>query len=348
LPKALEYFYFFQINGLEPFRRAVKSFVVPAVTTAEKIISLGPTLPPSGLPKPGTNFVGFNVGLSATGLIALGLTESLHDEAFHKGQRRDAKELGDHCSAGGFPIWDTEFQQDIHGVFQITAHDEDKAQAFLSELESAFRSGRGQSSIKKVLLFRSSFRPPPETPNEHFGYRDGISKPEVEGVTFDDKRPMRFPGSPVVDLGVIVMGHEGDEDMARRPQWAIDGSFFVFRKLKSYVPEFVDFLAAEAPKVFPNLPLEKATARLGSRMFGRWKSGALDFVHKLVWMWLIIFITGTPIVLAPDEDDPAIARDNKRLNNFDYNTRDQGTCPFSAHTRKSFPRSDVNNSKKHL
>lgn len=184
--------------------------------------------------------------------------------------------LGDNCTDSGKPEWDTEFQQVIHGVFQITGHDDEKMLAFIDQIETAFASqgsGRSQSSIVKILLFHSSFRPPPETPNEHFGYRDGISKPEVEGFTFDAKRPMRFPGSPVVDLGLIVMGHEGDEDRARRPSWAVDGSFFVFRKLKCYVPEFNDFLDAEAPKLFPNLPLVKGRALLGARMFGRWKSG---------------------------------------------------------------------------
>lgn len=59
-------------------------------------------------------------------------------------------------------------------------------------------------------------------------------------------------------------------------------------------------------------------------------------------------LPGTPIVLAPDEDDPEIAKDPKRLNNFDYDPKDQGSCPFAAHTRKSFPRGDMVTSKKHL
>jgi deferrochelatase/peroxidase EfeB len=197
---------------------------------------------------------------------------------------RDAIHLGDNCTETGKPKWDTEFQQVIHGVFQITGHDDSKLLAFVDQLEIAFESPRSvvsKSSITKVLLFRTNFRPAPEAPNEHFGYRDGISKPEVEGFTFDNKRPMRFPGSPVIDLGVIVMGHEGDEDRAFRPGWAVDGSFFVFRKLKCYVPEFNDFLASEAPKLFPELPLIKAKALLGARMFGRWKSGIthLRFCH---------------------------------------------------------------------
>jgi Dyp-type peroxidase family len=305
------------------------------------------TIPPSGLPKAGTEFIGLNVGFSSIGLAKLGLVESLNDEAFDRGQLRDAKDLGDNGTDKGgsfYPNWDSDFQQVTHGIFQITAHDQNKATAFLQQLDSAFTSG-----LKKVLLCRASFRPPPETPNEHFGYKDGISKPEIEGVTFDEKRPMKFKGSPVVDMGVIVMGHDGDEDRASRPSWAVDGSFFVFRKLKSYVPEFNDFLDREGSKLFPNIPRAKAAARLGARLFGRWKSGNTTSVqYNYLDVLIIAPFSGTPVVLSPDEDDPAIANDPSRLNNFDYNKTDQATCPFSAHTRKSFPRGDIATSKKHL
>ncbi len=233
---------------------------------------------PPGLPIPGEPFVGLSLGFSSTGLKTLDLVDSLHDAAFEKGQLRDAKELGDSGTERSgifYPDWDVEFKADIHGVFQITAHDEDVVTKFIKDLDAAFRmSPTRRSAIQKILLLRASFRPSPETLNEHFGYRDGISKPEVEGVTFDrETKPMRFPGSPVVDLGVIVMGYDGDEDKKVRPQWAIDDSFLVFRKLRCFVPEFDDFLAQEGPKIFPTILPKAAAARLGARLFGRWKSG---------------------------------------------------------------------------
>ncbi|KAG8835721.1 hypothetical protein FRC17_001512 [Serendipita sp. 399] len=333
LPKAIEYFYFFQVVDVNYFRRAIKSFVVPNTTTAQYILNNRTQIPPPGGLKPGTQFVGMNIGFSVFGLIKLGLVESLQDEAFHKGQRRDAKDLGDtgREQSGTFnPAWDREFLTDIDGVFQVTAHDEDKARAFLQEIDRAFgriRSARS-GSIHQVLLQRAAFRPPPETPNEHFGFRDGISKPEIKGVTFDDQNPMRFPGSPVVPLGLIVMGHDGDVDKANRPPWAKDGSFLVFRKLKSLVPEFNMFLRTEGPRLFPDMHPSKAADRLGARLFGRWKSG-------------------TPIVLSPHEDNPEIAKNNKLLNDFKY-SNDQTSCPFSAHTRKAYPRNDMPGSNAHL
>jgi deferrochelatase/peroxidase EfeB len=216
------------------------------------------------------------VGFTSIALKLFGLHESLQDEAFEKGQLRDAKDLGDSGTerAGIFyPDWDVEFKADIHGIFQITAHDDDIAKIFIDELEDSFRRDLRRSSIKKILLFRAAFRPQPHTLNEHFGFRDGISKPEVDGVTFFPGKPMRFPGSPIVGLGLLVMGFEGDEDKASRPQWAVGGSFLVFRKLKSLVPEYNDFALREGMKLFPNLSPEKASDRFGARLFGRWKSG---------------------------------------------------------------------------
>jgi deferrochelatase/peroxidase EfeB len=276
LPKAFEYFYFFQIDDISLFRRALESFAIPRITTLRQLLDSRSILPPSGLPKPGTQFIGFNLGFSSSGLVKLGLTDDLKDDAFRKGQRRDAKDLGDkgvERANDFYPEWDSEFLGDIHGIFQITAHDKGKAQDFLQQINTSFSNGQRSAAIKAIHILPAEFRPPPETPNEHFGFRDGISKPEIKGITFDDANPMRFTGSPVVDLGAIVLGHDGDPDKSLRPSWAVDGSFLVFRKLKSLVPEFNDFLRKEGPRIFPNIPAKKAAERLGARLFGRWKSG---------------------------------------------------------------------------
>jgi len=65
-------------------------------------------------------------------------------------------------------------------------------------------------------------------------------------------------------------------------------------------------------------------------MMGRWKSGA-------------------PIYLSPTEDDPVLAADPNRNNNFTYlingnlteNHFNQTNCPFGAHIRKVHPRGDL-------
>ena len=55
-------------------------------------------------------------------------------------------------------------------------------------------------------------------------------------------------------------------------------------------------------------------------MMGRWRSGC-------------------PIDLSPDKDDPAIAADPQRRNNFTYAGDEEGRrCPLGAHLRRSNPR----------
>jgi Dyp-type peroxidase family len=96
-----------------------------------------------------------------------------------------------------------------------------------------------------------------------------------------------------------------------------NGAFMVFRRLNQLVPEFSQFLVDQAGS------LGMDPALLGARLVGRWKSG-------------------TPLALAPTEDDPAMASDPQRINNFDFSD-DQGErrCPFGAHIRKTNPRQDL-------
>ena len=149
---------------------------------------------------------------------------------------------------------------------------------------------------------------------------DGISNPTITGFTAPN------PGQSVVDPGIILAGRAGEPSLASRPAWALDGSFLVFRKLKQLVPEFHKYTLDNAlQNASGNLSVEDGALLLGSRMFGRWNSGA-------------------PIDLTPDVDDPALGADHTRNNNFNYIhdgedlQTDESRCPFTAHVRKTNPR----------
>jgi deferrochelatase/peroxidase EfeB len=276
LPKNIHYLYYFEITNIPNFRRTLREVVLLLITTAQEVKST-----------PDKNrLVGLNMSFSAIGLSKLGLTESLHDDSFDKGQLLDAQSLGDSgIERGGHwtPNWDSEFKADIHGVFLVTAHPDtdNEAKQLIKILETSFVPDVRRASLKKILLSRGSLRPGDNWPNDFFGFRDGISKPEIEDVTFSKTEPMRYTGSSVVDMGVIVMGHDGDEDKAKRPSWAIDGSFMVFRKLKMFAPEFEGFVKQDSARVFPNLDPKAAQDLYGARLVGRWKSGKdLTFLHS--------------------------------------------------------------------
>ncbi|KAG8742055.1 hypothetical protein FRC10_002081, partial [Ceratobasidium sp. 414] len=95
--------------------------------------------------------------------------------------------------------------------------------------------------------------------------------------------------------------------------------------IEPVVPEFHDFLDKN-PIVLPGLDPKLGSELMGARLVGRWKSGA-------------------PIQLAPLADDPELAKDKQRNNNFSYpqatGEAGQTACPYAAHIRKTNPRNDL-------
>ncbi|KAJ7934208.1 hypothetical protein B0H13DRAFT_1535786, partial [Mycena leptocephala] len=98
--------------------------------------------------------------------------------------------------------------------------------------------------------------------------------------------------------GTFLLGETGDPGLNLRATWAKDGSFLVFRQLQQLVPEFNQFLT-DHPLDVDELTPEQGSEPLGARMVGRWKSGASIF-------------------LSPTADDPILAADPNRNNDFTY------------------------------
>jgi Dyp-type peroxidase family len=62
---------------------------------------------------------------------------------------------------------------------------------------------------------------------------------------------------------------------------------------------------------------------IGAKLMGRWQNG-------------------TPILLSPKTDNPAIAVDESIINNFEFGQDVLGLiCPHAAHIRKAYPRGDL-------
>jgi len=164
---------------------------------------------------------------------------------------------------------------------------------------------------------------------------DGISQPGIRGLTRPSRRggaaPDRgLPGQDLVWPGEFVLGYPGqDPQDPEKPgpiapfpaPWARNGSYMVFRRLEQRVPEFRSFVAAQAARlgIYPEL--------LAARMVGRWRSGA-------------------PLELAALRDNPSLAADDMRNNDFDYaDDPFQRACPYAAHIRKANPRDDPSGGK---
>jgi Dyp-type peroxidase family len=190
--------------------------------------------------------------------------------------------------------------------------------------------------------------------HEHFGWLDGVSQPGLRGRWSDAPEDVLTPretnnldqGLPGQDLiwpGEFVFGYEGqDRNNATAPgpdslkpdgklvapEWAKDGSYLVFRRLRQNVGAFHRFLCEEGTRQGV-----RAEA-LGARLVGRWPGGA-------------------PLVVRPLTDKPALGSNKYANNDFEYGPPDDGEgrkvprdpdgrkCPFSAHIRKAYPRDET-------
>jgi Dyp-type peroxidase family len=168
---------------------------------------------------------------------------------------------------------------------------------------------------------------------EHFGFRDGLSQPTLDGL------PRAAAGVETVRAGEFVLGYLNEYGLlAERPLLdpALDpgrvlppdaagsgaadlgrnGSYLVFRQLRQDVPAFRDYVDAATRK--PDGTPDPAGAELlAAKLVGRWPGGA-------------------PLVLSPDRDDPALAD----ANDFGYDRLDPRglRCPVGAHIRRTNPR----------
>lgn len=315
LPKRFEEFLFFQINDAAGFKKGLKQ-LIPAITSTADVVKARKAIEQHK--NQGHNNTletsGINVAFSFKGLKKLGITESTGDPDFEAGQLAHAKNLGDQGTDadGKFdPKWLPAFKHDIDGIFLFTGDSKPSACNAAHKVEHLLGK-----SIAQVLKVEGNVRPGKEKGHEHFGFLDGISSPAIAAVT------PPLPGQQVVKPGVILIKQEGDVNTDKRPEWAKNGSYLVYRQLNQLVPEFNKFLH-DNPIDLPGLPRDKGSELLGARLVGRWKSGA-------------------PIDIVPTHDDPVLAADPNRNNNFDFSkVKDQTNCPFAAHIRKTNPRSDL-------
>ena len=169
---------------------------------------------------------------------------------------------------------------------------------------------------------------------EHFGFRDGVSRTDIEGF-HDDAPPENTVAAGEFVLGYLnaygqyterpLLTPEHDpgglllpapEDVSRR-DLGMNGSYLVFRQLSQDVGAFWKFMDDKTKKL-DGAADPGAQIRLASKMVGRWPSG-------------------TPLVKAPRADDPALCDDNDFLY---HRANDQHgfNCPIGAHIRRANPR----------
>ncbi len=255
-----------------------------------------------------------NVAVTWAGLAALGVGERILDAfplEFRQGMAARAGQLGD-TAASAPAYWDNGLGT---GEAHVLISVQGQSTKVLHATVHSLLAGAGDSI--RVVHVQNTQRLPGD--REHFGFRDGIGQPAVQGMPPKPGEGMPDVGSTwrPLPLGEFVLGYPAvDGRLPAGPPSPLDrnSTFLVYRKLEQDVAAYRCFLAGQGQN-FPG-----GEAMLAAKLVGRWPDG-------------------TPLELSPDGEDPTIAADPVRLNDFRFGSDPGGMrCPIGAHIRRANPR----------
>jgi Dyp-type peroxidase family len=262
------------------------------------------------------------VAFTYEGLKQLGLPPSTlqsFPEAFKEGMAARNEKLMD-VNENTPEKWDAVFKAtNNHIAVSIAAKSKEDLN---SKKATALQILEKHKGIK--LHFQADFDTPIEGNFNHFGYRDGISNPEVEGSGAEQLNTKERP----IKAGEFILGYPNEVGsrypMPQPLEFAKNGTFVIFRKYQSHVAAFNKYLQENASS-------KDEQELVAAKMIGRWRSGA-------------------PLNLCPFKDNAALGGDTSKNNDFNFANDPTGKLlPFSSHMRRMNPRdtkmtvmSDVN------
>ncbi|MGV9428602.1 Dyp-type peroxidase [Streptomyces sp. NPDC003656] len=250
-----------------------------------------------------------NIAFTYSGLERLGVPEDslgTFSPEFRDGMASRQAVLGD-TGANDPKNWKTPLgSRDVHiGVLIFSTKADD-----LREPMSNARRLAGVSTLYQIEVSV------PKTGREHFGYRDSIGGPHIIGST---DKPL--PGHDPVWPGEFIFGYpdeSGALPAAPQPEkLGKNGTYVAFRQFHSDVAGFRRHLRDHARS-----PEDEEL--VAAKIVGRWRSGA-------------------PLALSPDHDDPELAADPARNDDFTYYDTDPHgqRVPRGAHIRRANPRDSL-------
>ena len=263
------------------------------------------------------------VAFTWRGLQALGLNEkclATFPEEFRQGMAARAKILG--TTGANHPNhWVGHLSNpELHAIVVLFARNVEERERCKIEHEQYLSGCPGVEVLSSLDL---EAIPPFNYAHEHFGYRDRLSQPAIEG-TGDQPTP---GSGPPVKPGEFFLGYpddSGSQPILPQPEvLARNGSYLAYLRLEEHVGAFRDFLRQHGKT-------SEERELIAAKLMGRWRSGA-------------------PLALTPQKDDPALGADMQRTNNFDYGKMDPYGygCPLGAHIRRMNPRDTASNMQQH-
>ena len=263
------------------------------------------------------------VAFTWNGLRALGLDEAslaTFPQEFKQGMAARAEILGD-TGANHPDNWVGGLASpSLHAIVILFAGDESERARCVMEHKKLIARCEDVEVLSSLDL---EAVPPFIYAHDHFGYRDRISQPVIEGT---GEAPTPGTGAPL-KAGEFILGYPDElGPPANLPQPEIlsrNGSYMAYRRLQEHVGRFRDFLRQHG-----QTPEEQEF--VAAKLMGRWRSGA-------------------PLVLAPEKDDPKLGADLQRNNDFNYKQMDPFgyATPLGAHMRRMNPRDTAANMNRH-
>ena len=259
------------------------------------------------------------VAFTWNGLRALGVDETslaTFPEEFKQGMAARAEMLGDTGAnhpdnwVGGLA------SSDLHAIVMLFARNNAERGRCVTEHEKLIAQCKGVEVVSTLDLEAT---PPFGYAHDHFGYRDRLSLPVIEG---SDEVPTPGSGAPLKP-GEFILGYPDENGPpANLPQPEIlsrNGSYMAYRRLQEHVGAFRDFLRQHGKT-------SEEQELVAAKLMGRWRSGA-------------------PLVLAPEKDDPVLGADLQRNNDFNYKHMDPHgyAAPLGSHIRRMNPRDTAAN-----
>ena len=258
------------------------------------------------------------VAFTWNGLRGLGVDEAslaTFPEEFRQGMAARAEVLGD-TGANHPNHWvDGLASPDLHGIVILFARDvaeRDRCVREHQQYAARFPAVRALSTLDLEAT------PPLEYAHDHFGYRDRLSQPVIDGT---GEVPTPGSGAPL-KAGEFFLGYPDEAGVTQALEPEIlgrNGSFLAYRRMQEHVGAFRQFLQQHGRS-----PEEQEL--IAAKLMGRWRSGA-------------------PLVLSPEKDDPALGADPQRNNDFNYAKMDPHgyAAPLGSHIRRMNPRDTAAN-----
>jgi hypothetical protein len=274
-----------------------------------------------------------NIALTGAGLRTIGAPGlDAFPTDFLGGMAAQASALGDVDSSAP-PTWRPPFStpSSVHALVIIAADSHEDIDARHAHLQTLIVA----HGIQELDHQDGDVRPDTNRGHEHFGFKDGISQPGIRGITTSSKA-----GEPPIAAGEFLIGYPDEAGdisgrppaappqppvqpgydpnptppLAPLPDWAHNGSFLVYRRLRQDVGAFRAFLDQTAATV------GLSSEQLAAKLVGRWPSGA-PMEH----------VPGLPHAVDaaaadPSPEHPQVLNDGK-INNFDYLPADEDAMP---------------------